>query len=487
LKRAVFLLTTFAFLVFFSACQKKSVEVRHKPEIETPEAWTAPHVDDSEIIQDWWQSFQDPILGGLVSKGLERNYDLRAASARLEAALEQVRIAGADSLPQVSAGFNGTGQRQNFIGLPIPGSEGRSLSRTFTSAGINLSASWEPDIWGRAAAGKLASLHDLATTEADLRAARLSLAAQISKAWFAALESLEQVRLSERTVASYQNTVERVRGRYERGLNSSLDLRLALSSLHSAEALLKQRKQQLDLGKRQLEILLGDYPAAALEVVARLPELPPTPPTGVPSELVSRRPDLVSFERRMWSAGARWTQARLALYPSFSISGSLGTSTGDWFQILNGNFFVWNVAGNILQPIFQGGRLKAQIRVEDARAKEAASNWAGAVLRAFSEVETALSAERFLENREADLAEAAGQATASLRLAENRYDSGLETFVTVLESQRRSLDAESQLLSIKRSRLDNRIDLHLALGGGFNQDPDIDIPSIDTESKEGGS
>jgi outer membrane protein TolC len=187
----------------------------------------------------------------------------------------------------------------------------------------------------------------------------------------------------------------------------------------------------------------------------------------------------------MWAAGARWTQARLALYPSFSISGSLGTSTGDWFQILNGNFFVWNLAGNILQPVFQGGRLRAQIRIEDARSKEAAANWASFVLQAFSEVEVALSAEKFLAEQEAELEKAAAQSTASLRLAENRYESGLEGFVTVLESQRRSLESESQLLNIRRSRLDNRVDLHLALGGGFDLDQNLIIPSISPEVKDG--
>jgi NodT family efflux transporter outer membrane factor (OMF) lipoprotein len=474
-------------LTGLSGCQKKSIEIRHKPAMQIPGTWSTVQVDDSEIIKQWWNSFQDPTLDELIGRGLAKNYNLQSASARIEAAIEQVKIIGADSLPQVSAGFNGNGQRQNFIGLPIPGAEGGVLSRTYSSAGISLSTSWEPDVWGRVAAGKMAAVQDLAALEADLRAAKLSLVAQISKAWFAVLESLEQIRLSERTVASYQKTADRVRGRYEKGLQSSLDLRLSLSSLHGAQALLEQRRQQLDVGKRQLEILLGEYPAAALEAIGVLPVLPPTPPTGIPSELVSRRPDLVSAERMMWAAGARWTQARLALYPSFSISGSLGTSSSDWFQILNGNFFVWNLAGNILQPIFQGGRLKAQIRVEDARSKEAAASWANNVLMAFSEVEVALSAERFLAQRESELEKAARQSTASLRLAENRYDSGLEGFVTVLESQRRSLESESQLLTIKRSRLDNRVDLHLALGGGFDENPDLDLPSMNHVRKEGDS
>jgi len=456
-------------------CQRKPIEIRHQPELEVPSQWSAADVVDMEILAQWWDSFEDPTLIQLLEKGLEKNYNLQAAAARVEAASAQARIAGADLYPSISAGWSGTGQRQNFIGFPIPGAENKVLSRTFNSTGVSLDVSWEPDVWGRISAGKTAVIADFQAAEADLRGARLSLAAQISKAWFAALEGLQQVELAERTVASYRNTSEKVRGRYRGGLQSSLDLRLALSSLSSAEALVEQRKQQLDLGIRQLEILLGDYPAAQLEVIQPLPGIPPTPPTGVPSELVSRRPDLVAAERRMWAAGARWTQARRALYPSFSLTGRIGTSTSDWLQVVNGNFLIWNLTGNILQPVFQGGRLRAQVTLEDARSKEAAAQWATSLLQAFSEVEAALAAERFLSEQEVDLADAARQAAASQQLAEDRYESGLEGFVTVLEAQRRSLDAESQLLNVRRQRLDTRIDLHLALGGDFeSENPDAD-------------
>jgi NodT family efflux transporter outer membrane factor (OMF) lipoprotein len=324
------------------------------------------------------------------------------------------------------------------------------------------------------AAGKKAVVADFEATAADLRAAQLSLAAQASKAWFAALEGAEQIRLAERTVSSYSDTAERVRRRYERGLQSSLDLRLALSSLHSGEALLELRKQQLDLGIRQLEILLGEYPAGDLETTGNLPALPPTPPTGIPSELVSRRPDLVAAERRMLAAGARWSASRKALYPSFSISGGIGTSTSDYLQVFNGSFFIWNLAGNILQPVFQGGRLRAQIWLDDARSKEAAAAWANTVLSAFVEVESALAAEKYLKDQETALRDTATQSSASLRLAQDRYDSGLESFVTVLESQRRSLNADIELLNVQRQILDNRVDLHLALGGGFEPEAETD-------------
>jgi len=473
-------------MLLMPGCSRKPIEIRHRPEIKMLDQWSDTEVDDGEVLSHWWESFNDPVLRKLVEKGLEENHSLKAAAARLEAAVAQARIAGADLLPSVTAGWNASGQRQNFIGLPIPGAEEQVLSRTFRSFGVSLDASWEPDVWGRISAAEAAAIADYAAVEADLQGAKLSLTAQIGKAWYAALEGWEQIQLAERTVENYRDTAERVRSRYTRGLQSSLDLRLALSSLSSAEALLEQRKQQTDLAVRQIEILLGQYPSAALEVAQQLPPVPPTPPLGVPSELVSRRPDLVAAERRMWAAGARWTQARKALYPAFSLTGRTGMSGRDFLQAFNGNFFIWNLAGNVLQPVFQGGRLRAQIRVQDARSKEAASQWASSVLQAFAEVETALTAERFLENQERDIRTSAQQAAFSLRLAVDRYEAGLEGFVTVLEAQRRSLDAESRLLTLHKQRLDAHIDLHLALGGGYELQP-AKSDAGDSERKEGSS
>jgi NodT family efflux transporter outer membrane factor (OMF) lipoprotein len=454
-------------LVMVSGCSKDAIKLRHQPDLVTPAQWTVEDVDGSTILADWWEAFEDDRLDGLVMTALESNHDLRAAAARVTAAAMQARIAGADLLPAIGAGWRGAGQRQNFIGLPIPGAEDKVLSRTFKSSGVSLDVSWEADVWGKLSAGKQAAVSDYEAAEADFWAARLSLVAQTSKAWFAVLESFQQVELAKRTVASYRTTADRIRGRYERGLQSSLDLRLALSSLDRAEALLQQREDQLGRGIRQLEILLGQYPAASLKPSDRLPPVPPVPPAGIPSELVSRRPDLIAAEKRMWAAGARWTEARKSLYPSFSLSGGIGTSTSDFLQVVNGNFFVWNLVGNVMQPVFQGGRLRAQIELRDAQSREAASAWAQAVLRAFSEVESALAAESLLAKQEEELASALRQSAASWELAEDRYNSGLEGFVTVLESQRRSLDAESALLSVRRERLDSRVDLHLSLGGGL--------------------
>jgi outer membrane protein TolC len=161
-------------------------------------------------------------------------------------------------------------------------------------------------------------------------------------------------------------------------------------------------------------------------------------------------------------------QSKAALLPRLSLTASGGTSTEELADLLSGSFKVWTIAANLTQPIFEGGKLRGGVDRSKARTQEALANYQSAVLRAFAEVESALASEQFLAKREADLTVAATQSAAALRLARLRYQAGLDNFIVVLEAQRRSLEADTQLVSVRRQRLDNRADLHLALGGGFD-------------------
>ena len=453
-------------LLILVSCTRTPREIEHPLAVKPPDSWSTSASADA-VVREWWQSFSDDTLAELVTEAIDHNYDLRAAAARLEVASAQARIVGAEALPSVEAGLSGNRQRQNFIGFPIPGAENQVLSRTFSNFGVSLAVSWELDLWGRIGAAKAAGVADFQAVEADLRAARLSVAAQTAKAWFALLEAERQRRLAEQARDSFERTAERIRDRYQVGLRSPLDLRLALSSVAGAQALLEQRLEQYDRASRQLEILLGRYPSASLMASPGLPILGDSPPAGLPSELVSRRPDLEAARRRLAAADYRWIEARTSLYPRFSLTTSGGTATNDLSELLLGSRFVWRLAGNLVQPIFQGGRLRAEVDASAGRSREALANFATQVLRAFAEVESALAAEAFLRNREHALEEAVAQSTASLRLANDRYTSGLEPIVTVLEAQRRSLDSEAALITVRRLKLATRVDLHLALGGGF--------------------
>jgi outer membrane protein, multidrug efflux system len=435
--------------------------------IAVPERWQSGAHPPGEIEGLWWRQFGEPALDAAIVEALANNRDLRAAAARLDAAIAQARIAGAEAWPVASAGLDARRQQQNFIGLPIPGASDQVLTTRATTFALSLTTTWEVDLWGRVRSGRDAARADVEAVRSDQRAARHSLAAQTARAWFALVEADEQARLARQTLASYDTTVGQVRSRYERGLRSPLDLRLAMSSRSSAAALLADRESQREAAARQLEVLLGRYPAGRIVEAEALPEAPPPVPSGLPSELLQRRPDLEAAERRVAATEARVRQARAALFPRISLTASGGTSSDDLADLLSRQFSVWTLAGNVAQPVFEGGRLRAGVRLAKARSQEALENYAAAALRAFGEVETALAQEAHLARRETELAASAEQARAASRLAEERYLRGLETFATVLESQRRALETESQSLLARRARLDARVNLHLALGGDF--------------------
>ena len=456
------------------------------PEVDVtlPEAWTAGPAGTAPADTLWWRAFDDETLNGVVSDALARNHNLQASAARVRAAAARAKIAGAPLYPDAGGRAGGSRRKQNFIGLPIPGSGDGVLTSTSSSFGLSLDVSWELDLWNRLGAGASAALADVQAARADHNGARLSLAGQTVKAWFAAVEARRQVELAEATVEDFRTSSEVVRERYRRGLRHALDLRRALSSLAGAEAVLQQHRLVYGAICRQLEVLLGRYPAAALRPGITLPELPEAIPAGLPANLVARRPDLVAAERRLAASYARYTQARRALYPRISLTGSAGTSTRDLENLLDGDFGVWNLAGNILQPLFQGGRIRGGVQLAASQSEQAVSAYVQSVLAAYAEVENSLAAETLLAKRQAALETATEQARAARRLAEDRYAGGLVDLNTLLDAQRGAYASESQLIAVRRQRLENRVNLHLALGGGFG-DARTMVSTTPTKQTEG--
>lgn len=449
----------------------QSPAVKHRQlDVETPERWTmSAEVPIGDLSDSWWHSFDDRQLNSLVELAFENNYDLIAAASRVDQAVAQAVIAGAELKPSVGAGLNGNRSKQNFVGLPIPGAGG-VLSTTSTRYQLSLDTSWEIDLWGRLRAGSRAALADAEAVREEWQAARLSLSGQVSKLWFAILEAREQLQLAEQTAASFTRSAELVRARYERGVRPSIELRLALSNQYSAEALVSLRETQLENGVRQLETLLGRYPSARL-----LDEHPPQPreaallaiPLGLPADLISRRPDMRGLERRLAASDQRTFAARRARYPQISLTASGGSVSDQLEDLVDGDFSVWSLIGNIAAPLFQGGRLRANVTLNEAIGDELLAAYTGQALRAYAEVETALATEERLRLRAQQLEQTASQLSGAQRLAESRYASGVGDYLTVLESQTRALNAHSEWITTRRELRTNRVDLHLALGGRF--------------------
>jgi outer membrane protein, multidrug efflux system len=432
-----------------------------------PAAWVAGPVPEGAVVDSWWTLFGDAELTGAVQEALQANLDLRRFLARLDAAAAQARIMGAPLSPALDVGAGSQRQQQVFVGLPIPGREGEPLTSRSTAHALTFNLSWELDLWGRVRAGQRAALAEVQASEQDYRAALSSVAGQTVKQWLAVAEAKVQRELARATAESFERTARQVRSRYERGLGSALDLRMSLHNEAVANALVHLRERELEGLTRQLEILLGRYPAGHLEVSDSLPRLPGALPAGLPSELLERRPDLAAAERHLAATLARVEEAKAALFPRISLTASGGRTSAELADLLSSQFNVWSLAGNLAQPLLQGGRLQANVALNEARSREAVEAYRLAALRAFGEVETALASEQWLEQRETDLAKALEHAQAASRLAQDRYRTGLIDFVTLMEAQRSAFNSESQFIQVRRQRLDNRVDLCLALGGGF--------------------
>lgn len=439
--------------------------------VPVPPEWTAVDSPDGRITVDWWKDFGDDGLSAAVEAALEGNFDLRAAAARLEIAASDARAARAELFPSIDASYSGARQRQNFVGFPIPGAEDEVLSTIFTNHGVSLDVSWEIDLWGRLRAASQVVLADLQASAADLRATQLSMAGQTAKAWFAVAEAQQQIELSRTTVDNYRETTDRVRGRFAAGIRPPLDLRLALLNLSNAEALLQQRLQQFDSAARQLKVLLGEYADAVISMPLDLPDLSADVPAGLPAELVSRRPDLVAAERRLAGLEARVGVARSNRFPDLTLTARGGTATDALVSLVNGDFTVWGLLANLSATLWEGGRLREEVTRAEAQSTEALALYANTALTAYAEVETALAAEAVLQERERQLAASVEHAQGATRLAYERYLTGIDNYITVLESQRSAAQAEGELIAARRLRLENRVDLYLALGGGFEQLP----------------
>ena len=465
--RSTLLLTS---LLVLTSCQVGSSERRPEAEVpEAPEAWSADTSADAPPLapgRPWWRSFDAPELERLVEEALTNNRNVRASLARLDAARAQARIAGAERLPTANAAANSRRSKQVFVGLPIPGG-GDVLSNQTDSFGVSLDVSWELDLWGRLSARGAAAEEDLLASGADHAGLRQSLAAQVAKGWFAWQEARLQEALAGRNVTAYRQSAEVARRRFEGGRGESLDVRRTESALAGAEAMLEARRQTVERTERQVEILLGRYPAGELAAEPGLPDAPGLPGVGLPADLLERRPDLVAARARLRATDHRLDEARANLLPRLSLTGSVGRSSSDPSDLVDNDFTAWSIAAGLLQPLFQGGRLRANVELADARVREAAESYAQALLTAFQEVETLLAVEEALASRLEHLERAGRESRSARELAAERYAAGRIDLTTLLDAQRSALAAESRTLSARFQRVEARIDLFLALGGGL--------------------
>lgn len=449
---------------------------------EAPAEWAARGVAGVADTGNWLDQFNDPVMNQLVAEALAANPTLESRAASLRASAALSRGARGQRWPSLSAAasFGGTS-----TGVSLPGGGDDRINGEVY--GLGLDASWEFDLWGRISNAIAQSDADYAATAADLAATELSIAAQTASAWISLNEALVQERIAVLTYEARLRVVDLTEPRVRAGIYGPLELRTARSVLAQAEAAIAARRQFSNEATRRLEVLLGRYPSAELTAPAILPALPPMDVVGNPALLLSRRPDIAALEARVVSAGLQAEAARLALLPSLSLTGSVGTNETDISDALDPSRIAARLIGNLTQPLFTGGRLDAQRFAAIARAEAAVANYAGAALDAWREVENALTADSLLAQQEEAQGRALEEARFAEEIAERQYSSGTVNVFNLIDAQTRRLTAESQLTTARADRARNRITYHLALGGGV---PVMDLAAeddlFDTEAAESG-
>jgi multidrug efflux system outer membrane protein len=439
-------------------------------EVVAPGDFTAGRAIPGRAATGWLGDFSEPGLNAVVAEAMGANQDLAASAGRLRAARANAGITRAAGLPQISA-TGGTTRRRGVAEVP-DGSGGTSaVSNYATSHDIGASLNWEVDLWGRVRNRSRAAVADANASAANFHALRLSLAANIARSWFNAAELEQQVRLARETLTSLEKNLNFVERGVDLGTSEPLDLRLTRTNVASARSNLAAQSRQLDRATRALEILIGRYPARQLKVSQSLPDMGVGVPTGLPSALLERRPDLRASEFRLAASSERVGEAKKQILPSFSLTVGGGTSSSELRKFLNPDYLAGSIGASIAQTVYDGGRIQGGIEAAQGRYDEALANFRQNALQAFGEVETALAAEVFLRNQLQSQKQAAVESTKAEELAWDQYAGGLIDGLTWLEAQRRSFNANSGLLQLKNLRLQNRIDLHLALGGDFQSLP----------------
>jgi NodT family efflux transporter outer membrane factor (OMF) lipoprotein len=447
------------------------------PKIAAPDQWVSPpsaqETSSPAPETAWWKTFHDAELDSLVTRAAQSNLNLRAAVARIREARAAARISSADLWPTADAAGSYTRQRYSAQGFP-PFPPGTPLDADVYQAGFD--AAWELDVFGGTRRAAEAARSDVAAAEFGRRDILITVMAEVARNYVEARGFQRRLEVAQANIKAQEDIVALTQDLFAKGLTGDLDVQ-------EAEALLATTRAQtpaLEGGFRgavyQLGLLLGQPPGALLNEltnVAPIPSTPPAVPVGLPSELVLRRPDVQQAERQLAAATARVGVATADLYPKFSLTGDVGLqsiSASDWFTA--GSRY-WAAGPTVQWRIFDAGRIRANIRVQNARVDQALAAYEQSMLAAFTDVETALTGYAKEQSRRQSLAQADEADEKALVIADDLYRHGLADFLRVLESQRALYQTQDALAESDRAVASDLIALYKALGGGWGEQKEV--------------
>ncbi|QLE85068.1 MULTISPECIES: TolC family protein [Shewanella] len=418
-----------------------------------PQTWYT-SVQALKENQPWVTAIATEQLLELANIALIRNQALIQLALDVEIKQQQLISTDADFWPELTGSLNS-------------GRNGDSDSQTNTNS-LSFDLSYELDIWGKLSDAAKASKLDLLTAQANYQQARDTLVADVVSAYYKVVTSQELVKLYERRTDNAKVSFEIIESGYFQGLNTALDVYLTQNEYYNEQSNLHGQRSQLNTDIRQLERLLGGYPAAALMVDAQLPLLPQGIKIGVPSELVKRKPSLQSAWYQLLSQDATVAYTQKQRYPSLRLGGSVGSSSSEFSELFDGDFSSWSVVAGLTSPIFNAGRLKAQTEQQKLLLKQQEQQYLITLFSAFEQVENALDLDASLQQQYQATLKSQDNALQAETLSFEQYQAGLESYTTVLDAQTRSFVAQTSVINLKNQIIANRIQLHLALGGDLD-------------------
>jgi multidrug efflux system outer membrane protein len=436
----------------------------HRPSTPTPPAFRAqPGPTETASIADlpWWGVFNDAALQDLISEGLNNNYDLKIAIARVEQAREQVQIVRSQGLPQL--GYQAFGaQEETFIPL------GRAIAtESFATYGASLNFAWEADVWGKIRRATEAAKATLLQQEYVRRGVMLTLVSDLATDYFQLLEFDRELAISEDAARVYKKTLDLFYLRYKAGRDAKLQVERADANYRQALAAVQVLRRQIGQQENAISTLVGGYPRAIKRGRPLIEQVTPPTPVGATSELLQRRPDILAAEQAMVASNAEIGVAVANFFPDVSLQ-AVTTGEGVSLSNINKGFWLWNYALTATGPIFTGGRLGAAYRQSKAYWDETIAQYKKTVLGAFQETSDALIAQQTLVGQRAALEGQVSALRRSVDLAFVRYDAGRASYFEVLEAENQLFPAEDTLAQTERDQLLAVVSLYRALGGGWN-------------------
>ena len=449
-----------------------------RPELQPPPVYRGQAAPSPESMADagWWKVFDDPALFNLVREAVANNIDLRIASARVAEARELTGIAKSFRYPEVNVGFGAAGEQASRLGQP-PLPTDTYPDRRYTNWNLTGSVSWDADLFGRLRRGQEAAFNRYLATEEGRRGVLVALVGDVASTYYFLLELDLQLQLARRTLTTNDETVAYYSARLAGGVSNRLEVDQAKANRALTAATIPDLEREIVIAENAMSVLLGKPPGPVQRSSLGDRAMPPGVPVGLPAQLLQRRPDVLQAERLLAAANADIGAARALFYPTLSLTGSAGSVSGSLSDFMRPDAIVWSLGAGLLQPLFNGGRIKANYQAAKARYDQALGEYQRSALVSYREVADSLVTIQKLAQRRVEYESGVEALRDGTQLARSRYDTGLSSYLEVLVADQQLFQQEQQLAITRGEEFRALADLYRSMGGGWQPDTSTPPPA----------